>query len=412
MIRNILCIALSLVFTKTSAQSPSESPYFTNGSWLGLLKNDKNKTINFNFDVQVLMNKKVINIYNADEKLFVDDIKNVGDSIHVVMPFFDSEFMFKAHADSLHGYWKKNLANSSVRMPFVAYKNKNRFPEVKAISTNKFDGTWATYFINANKDTSFAIAEFKSVKDKVYGTFLSSTGDDRYLEGVSDGKKLWLSSFDGSHAYRYEMELSADGKSIVNGKLYSGKSGYSEFYSEFKPNAKLPDADQLTFLKDGFNTIDFKFKNIEGKEISLDDDQYKNKIVLIQIMGSWCPNCMDESYYLMEYYKNTDRSKIEIIGLCYERSADFTVASRNVQRMKERIGIEYELLIAGTNAKGNVNESLPMLKNFIAFPTMIILDKNHIVRKIHTGYSGPATGKHYVEFKYEFENFIKTLINE
>jgi hypothetical protein len=59
-----------------------------------------------------------------------------------------------------------------------------------------------------------------------------------------------------------------------------------------------------------------------------------------------------------------------------------------------------------------VNESLPMLNNFLAFPTTIIIDRKGNVRRIHTGFSGPATGVHFTEFKKEFELFIDTLLNE
>lgn len=107
-----------------------------------------------------------------------------------------------------------------------------------------------------------------------------------------------------------------------------------------------------------------------------------------------------------------NKDNFEIIGLCYERSEDFKVAANNVKKMKDRMGIPYELLIPGSNKKGFVNESLPMLKNFVAFPTMIIIDKKGKVRKIHTGYSGPATGNHYIEFKKDFESFILKLQSE
>jgi hypothetical protein len=121
---------------------------------------------------------------------------------------------------------------------------------------------------------------------------------------------------------------------------------------------------------------------------------------------------MDETSYLVPFYNNMKAEGLEVIGLCYERSEDFEVAGNNVTKMKKRLQIPYELLIPGSNKKGFVNESLPMLKNFLAFPTMIIIDKQGKVRKIHTGYSGPATGKHYIEFKAEFESFIKKLLSE
>jgi hypothetical protein len=59
-----------------------------------------------------------------------------------------------------------------------------------------------------------------------------------------------------------------------------------------------------------------------------------------------------------------------------------------------------------------VEESIPALDNFSAFPTTIIIKKDGTVDKIHTGFSGPATGKHYTEFTQEFEKEINKLLAE
>lgn len=384
------------------------------GNWLGKLSNDKGVAIPFNFEVIDSLGKKIIVIKNADDHLKVDEIKNVADSLQIILPFYDAELMVKVYTDSLIGKWKKHYADYTLETPFKAYRNiYNRFEEVTADSSKLFDGTWSSTFIKKpNNDTSYAIGEFRTIGNKVFGTFLSSTGDYRFLEGVSSNNKLYLSTFDGSNALRFEAELSNDKKSLINGVFYSSKSSFYQWTAYYQPDAKLPDADNLTFLKDGYESIDFTFKDLKFNNVSLGDEKYKNKVILIQIMGSWCPNCIDESTFITEFYNKSDKSKLDVIGLCYERSEDFQKASSNVIRMRDRLNIPYDLLIAGTNAKGKVNESLPMLNNFIAFPTMIILDKNHKVRKIHTGYSGPATGKHYVEFKHEFENFVNNLLNE
>lgn len=384
------------------------------GIWKAELYNNTGMAVPFIFEVKMDQNKEILVIHNADEKIIVDDISIDGDSLKISMPFFDSEFMVHVYEDSLVGRWTKIYADYTVSMPIKAvYNNRNRF-DVNHLTPNKnFEGTWNTVFMNDDfTDTSAAIGEFKLEESKVYATFLSSTGDYRYLEGATDSNLLYLSTFDGSHAYLFSAEISDNGNRIQNGILYSGWAGKQIWNAVKDANAKLPDADSLTFLKDGFDEIDFTFKNIEGKNISLKDEKYKNKVVLIQIMGSWCPNCMDETNYLVPFYNATRQEGLEIIGLCYERSADFSVASKNVLKMKNRLSIPYELLLPGPNKKGFVNESLPMLKNFLAFPTMIIIDKQGKVRKIHTGYSGPATGHHYTEFKSEFESFVKKLLSE
>lgn len=409
---SIFCLALIgiLLFSCSSQTKPD----IKLGIWKADLFNQNGIGIPFIFEVKLDQNKRVLLIRNADEALKVDDISIIGDSTKISMPFFDSEFMLAVYEDSLVGRWTKIYADHVVSMPVKAvFDNQKRFDFEHNNQNKDFEGTWNTVFMNDDfTDTSAAIGEFKIVKNKVYGTFLSTTGDYRYLEGATDSNKLFLSTFDGSHAYLFEAEISEDGIEIENGVLYSGWAGKQIWNAVKDPSAKLPNADSLTFLKDGFDEIDFNFKNIDGKNISLKDDRYKNKVVLIQIMGTWCPNCIDETNYLVPFYSTTKQDGVEIIGLCYERSADFSVASNNVIKMKKRLNIPYELLLPGPNKKGFVNESLPMLKNFLAFPTMIIIDRKGKVRKIHTGYSGPATGQHYIKFKSELESFVKKLLSE
>ena len=404
-------VLASLIFQSCAPKTQADLKL---GIWKAQLFNKDNIEIPFIFQVKSDKNKKFLIIINAEEQLKVDEVSVVGDSMKIVMPFFDSEFMVFNHGDSLVGRWTKIYADHSVSMPFVAYyDNQNRFNTENNVPNKFVEGTWNSLFTNDDySDSSYAIGEFKVQNNKVFGTFLSTTGDYRFLEGATDGNKFYMSTFDGSHAYLFSANISADGNKIENGILYSGWSGKQIWSAVRDDNAKLQNADSLTFLKDGYTGIDFTFKNVDGNNVSLNSPTYKNKVVLIQIMGTWCPNCMDETSYLVPFYNEMKSQGLEIIGLCYERSEDFNVASRNVSKMKSRMQIPYELLIPGANKKGFVNESLPMLKNFLAFPTMIIIDKKGMVRKIHTGYSGPATGKHYVEFKSEFESFIKKLLSE
>ena len=54
---------------------------------------------------------------------------------------------------------------------------------------------------------------------RVTGTFLTETGDYRYLEGVVDGDSLKLSCFDGSHAFLFHAALDQDS---FRGRFWSG----------------------------------------------------------------------------------------------------------------------------------------------------------------------------------------------
>jgi len=130
-------------------------------------------------------------------------------------------------------------------------------------------------------------------------------------------------------------------------------------------------------------------------------------------MGSWCPNCMDETRFLSGFYKEYHDKGVEVIALAYERSTDFERSQASLDQLKKRFNITYPVLITGyTNDKKELLKSLPMLANFMGFPTTIIIDKKGNVRKIHTGFSGPGTGNYYAEFINEFEKLNDDLLAE
>jgi thiol-disulfide isomerase/thioredoxin len=136
-------------------------------------------------------------------------------------------------------------------------------------------------------------------------------------------------------------------------------------------------------------------------------------VVIVQIMGSWCPNCMDETAYLVNYYKKYQPKGVEIVGLAYERTTDFARSQRALKQLTDRFKIPYPVLITGyTPARGEATKSLPMMEKVLGFPTTIIIDKKGDVRKIHTGFSGPGTGEHYIEFISEFERLTNSLLAE
>ncbi len=175
---------------------------------------------------------------------------------------------------------------------------------------------------------------------------------------------------------------------------------------------KLPDANSLTYLKEGYEQIDFSFPDLDGNLTSLKDEKYKDKIVILQIFGTWCPNCMDETRFLSEWYNKNRSQGVEIIGLAYEIKPEFEYARDRVLTMKEKLDVPYDFLIAGTSSTQSASESLPMLNKVMSFPTSIIIDKKGKVRRIHTGFSGPATGVYYEEFVDDFNQFMQELINE
>lgn len=384
------------------------------GIWRATLKTSSGAEIPFNFEVSDSANHKFLDVLNGDERFRVNEISEVSDSIVIQMPLFDSKIMAKIENGSLSGQWIKNFADSSEVMNIEAKKGPSwRFFKTKTKSEFVVTGRWSVTFQDAKTGKSVAaIGEFIQQEGRLLGTFLTSTGDYRFLEGTVAGNKFYLSCFDGSHAFLFTGKL-LDNNTIVDGNFYSGLSAVQTWTAKRDEKALLPDAYTITSLKDGFDSIDFSFPDLNGKKVSLSDTKFKNKVVLVQFFGSWCPNCMDETAYLVPFYKKYREKGLEIVALAYERTSDDERSKQNVLRLRKRFGVPYDMLITGyTNDKAEVAKSLPMLKSFMGFPTLIIIDKNGKVRKIHTGFSGPGTGVHYAEFKNEFEKTIDNLLLE
>ena len=384
------------------------------GMWRGilLLNAEKNIELPFNFEIKKVNAKLIVVIRNAQERIMVDEVVFTKDSLNFKMPIFDTEFKTQLIGDTIiKGVWINHTKKENNTIAFTAkFGNKNRFNVPMKRASNFYDGRWETTFSPESKDSSKAIGVFKYIPNSaiVEGTFLTETGDYRFLEGTETNGKLFLSCFDGSHAFLFIAEHNET--EIIKGDFYSGSTWHENWVAKRNDKFQLHDPESLTYLKNPEEKIDFTFYNTKKQKVSLSDAKYKNKVVIIQIMGSWCPNCMDESAYLAKVYKQYNQRGLEIIALAYERTADSERATANIRRLIKKFDIGYDILLTGLTGKDKASESLPFLNGIMAFPTTIFLDRGHHVKSVYTGFSGPATGKAYEKYSLKTENLINNLL--
>jgi thiol-disulfide isomerase/thioredoxin len=219
---------------------------------------------------------------------------------------------------------------------------------------------------------------------------------------------MMMSAFDGAHALVFQAELSSDG-TLVNGTFCGGPSWKGEWTAIRNDTVTLPDPSTLTFLKPGYERIDFAFPDLSGKLVSLSDLQFLGKPVIVQIIGSWCPNCMDETRYLAEVYRQYQDKDLKIIALCYE-SDNFAASVKAIERFKNDIGADYTFLYAGVSNKRKASETLPMLNRILSFPTTIFINRDGRIDKIFTGFSGPGTGRYYEEITGAMKEAVGRII--
>lgn len=349
-------------------------------------------------------------INNANEAIKVNEIEYKNDSVYIFMPVFESVLVAKIDENNdLKGYYLKPNLNRKVN--FSATEGTERFITVSDPRTN-ISGAWETVFSPySENDKYIAKGIFEQNGTKVEGTFRTETGDYRFLEGVIDEDTLKLSTFDGSHAFLFTALVT---DTTMVGTFYSGNHWKELFVAKRNETFELADADSLTYLKEGYDKLAFSFPDTEGKLVSLEDERFKNKVVVVQLMGSWCPNCLDESRFFVDYQKQHEDDPIEFIALAFEYAKTKELAMESINRLKKSIGIKYPILLAqyGSSSKIEAHEKLPMLNHVLSYPTAVFIDKSGRVRKIHTGFNGPATKEKYLRFKSEFESYIEELIEE
>ncbi|HEV7351217.1 TlpA disulfide reductase family protein [Telluribacter sp.] len=414
MIRILLWFALFGVFISAACTSAS-GPSVKNGTWRATLTRD-GQTLPFLLDIQANPDQKTYTVYsiNGTERLRLDTAYVENDSLHIPMQLFESDLVAKVEGDRLSGVWKRSRLGQVVgTLPFAATHGDTYrfFKEENQTSDKSAGGKWATLFRSSEtQDSTVAVGVFEQKGPAVQGTFLTPTGDYRYLAGSVRGDSLYLSCFDGNHAFLFKAAFQPDGS--LKGGFWSGVTDYESWTARRDANAQLPDATKLTYLKPGYETISFSFPNAEGEKVSLSDARFKNKVVILQIMGSWCPNCMDETNFLSPWYKQNRDRGVEIAGLSFERSTRLEDSAPKLRRMVDRYDIEYPVLLAGQSEKDSAALALPMLNHIMSFPTTIFIDKKGKVREIHTGFSGPGTGHYYDEFVEDFNRLVDKLVSE
>lgn len=348
-------------------------------------------------------------VYNAEEILSFDEVLVKNDSLFISMGVFDADLKAKIQSNGeLTGIFVKNYLND-YEVAFTAQVSQGqRFPINKTPEVD-FTGRWKATF-EKDDDNYDAIGVFEQKGDRITGTFMTKLGDYRYLEGNVSGKEFFMSTFDGSHAYLFKGEMGEDG--TISGEFRSGPN-YKETFSASKNSTfELPDAYSLNYLTEGYDKLEFTFPDVDGNEVSLSDEQFQEKVVLVQLFGTWCPNCMDETRFLGSWYDKNKDSGVEIIGLAFESKADFDYASNRVKKTKQKLEANYTFLLAGESSKEKASLALPALNQVIAFPTLIYIDKKGKVRHIHTGFNGPGTGVYFENWVEEHNNLIKELLSE
>ena len=268
-------------------------------------------------------------------------------------------------------------------------------------------GRWSVDFAS---DDQPAVGLFEDGPgDTVLGTFETTTGDTRHLEGVQEGRELRLSGFDGAHAYLFTARL--EGEDTLAGDFWSGEDHHETWTARRDEEAALPDA----FAQARWTDVPLGalvFPDLDGVPKALDAPEFAGRARIITLFGSWCPNCHDASEELARLAKRYGPQGLSIVGLAFERTGDAQRDATQVRLYAKRHGVTWPLLLAGSADKAQATARVRLLDEVRSFPTTIFLHGDGRVRAVHSGFSGPATGEDFRRQQQAFEALIEELLAE
>ena len=370
----------------------------------------------FGLEIAKENDRFVLYLVNDSERTRVDNVQIAQRELRAVFPGYENTLRARMYRDRLEGDVTLIKAGGKEQViPFAARLNDRgnagyRFYKDALSDNADLAGTWEVTLTDDKGKATPAVAIVQQQHDRITGTVMTPTGDHRFLDGQVHGDEAQLSTFAGGLAYLYKLKVNKSGE--LEGDMWQGLASHSKVRAKRNDDASLEGAGLNTQLKDQAQRFDFTFRDVDGNEVSLHDEKFRGKVVVVSLGGSWCPNCHDEAMFLVPFYKEYQPKGVEIVALMFERHGEFELAARAVRGYRKDLGIQYTTLIAGLSETDDASKALPTLTGVYGFPTTLIIDRKGVVRDTHVGFSGPATGKHYGEYVAEFTGLINQLLAE
>ncbi|MEI8004619.1 MAG: TlpA disulfide reductase family protein [Bacteroidota bacterium] len=385
------------------------------GPYLGVIRidsSDDKMDLPFNMIyAQSPDGQKVMQVSNAGEVIMISEFAVSGDTVFMKFPVYTSEIIALIRHDSLIGrYYPKGKEDGSWYKFYAVQGMTDRFPWANKKPDVNLTGRWKISENRGTSDSTFMIGEFVQDSNHIAGTILDPAGDYRFLEGKVSGNKFMISAVDGAHTLILTADISPVGK-LVNGRLTGSPRWKTSWKAERNETYMLPKMDELLKLKPNAPLFNFSLPEINGDIVTLNDPKFKDKVVIVIAIGTWCPNCLDETMFFKDLYTSYKDKGLEIVALCFEGKT-FEASKKPMGRFIAQTGAEYSFLYAGPRGGEALHSVLYNLEGRWAYPSSIYIDRNRVIRKVETGFYGPGTGKHYKDYTEETTKFIEKLLNE
>jgi len=355
-------------------------------------------------------------IHNADETIEVAN-RIAGSSLVLSMPHYDSKLSLELDGednDRAVGVWKKTRgADAVAELACLAVRMNPKPSGIDAPNKQQLEpwlGRFAIQFADS-EDLAVGILKASDASNtEVRGTILTTTGDYRYLAGkVTDSGKLRLSCFDGAHAFLITATMS---EGTINGDFWSGDWYHTTWRGSRAPDVKLADGFAQAVVNEDIRLSDLEFIDLDGNPAPMAAAKLRGKVTIVELFGSWCPNCHDAAVFLGELDRRYAAQGLKVVGLGFELTGRQERDLVQLKRYVKRFDIDYPVLLAGLADKSKASQAFPVLDRVRSYPTLIIVDQAGKVRTVYSGFSGPATGEEHTRLCQRLEGIVRGLLAE
>ncbi len=359
----------------------------------------------FGLEIGKVRGKPAAWLLNPPERLAVEDVRVTDTSITLSFPSYASKLVLTLGKDGkLSGSADLVRASGPLTLAASGERGTYRFAPRPARAALDLSGRWT--LLRGPKNER-GLAQFKQTGNQVTGSVQFPSGDTRYLAGEISGNTLLLSHFDGSTSGLWKGTISG-GK--LTGQVFYATSTAATPWSATR--ATGADLEAVMVEKPATDRLAFSFPDTKGRMVSLSDPQYKGKVVVITLGGAWCPNCHDEAKFLAPYATRRKKDGLEVISLNFEYGTDQARAFRQMDSFTARYNLPYPSLLAGQPTPESTSKALGALGPVKVYPSTIFIGRDGLVREIHVGWAGPATGALNAKAKKDFDILVTKLLAE
>jgi peroxiredoxin len=387
-------------------------PVNLNGTWQGTVQISSGELVPFKMELKEQDGKVSGALINGDEKTEASSGAWDGRNLKLNFDFYDGELTATYYRREMIGEFTRQYQKETLKRP-IKFWREGRNLDPPDQSGKNISGEWLISIIDPKNPRTWRAA-FEQQGSEVTGTIIPPSGDWGTVAGKFYNGSLMLSRFDGINARMVKLALNE--KDVFQGTADLGLPDKVYNITAEKVAAgdeiALPPPASATKVKNLSEPFRLSFPDTSGKTISLSDERFRHKVVIVSITGSWCPNCHDEVKVLNDLHERYQAQGLEVVGLAFEYTGE---TQRDVEQVKifmKKHNVKFPVLYAGSTDEGEVEKKLPQLSGFSAYPTTIWIGRDGLVKKIHTGFEGPATGQRYVRLKAEMEEAVKDLLKE